>query len=168
MSYQHIASVGNKPDESLVHTTTHEDIFDSVDDFEEREFTAHNVNESEVLNIEHHASAQDKNNGGTLNLHNSFVLLDIDAEQAEHVLGEAVSGDKESTHTILNMQSDKNISVEENSLRKEALNHSTNLENPSKVVKMNSQSVALSSSNLLLDSTNGRLSFPITGPTSLD
>jgi len=47
------------------------------------------------------------------------------------------------------------------------LTHSTNLEDPGNLVKRTSEPAALSSSNPLYDTVNGRLSFPIAGPSSL-
>lgn len=60
---------------------------------------------------------------------------------------------------------DKNPNVAENSLEMVILAQSTNIEDLGNLVKKNSQPVALNSSK---DTDNGRLSYPITGPSSLE
>lgn len=124
------------------HTDLNEDSFDSADDFEEGEFQ--DMTESGVHNIEHPALVHHKPIAGNLKLHNSFELLETSTEQVEHVTGQAISGDKESTLILLDMYTDKNPDVEDNS-----------------------QPAALSSGNHVLDSVNGRQTFPITATAVL-
>jgi len=80
----------------------------------------------------------------------------------EHVTGQAISSEKEFTPIALDKQFDRNLDVEDVSLGMIDLTHSTNLENPCKLVKGNSQPAALSSGNHVLDPVNGRRTFPIT------
>lgn len=94
-------------------------------------------------------------NADNLTLRNSFELLETDTEQ---VIGEAIPNDLESTHTILDMQMDKNPNVEENSPEKVILAQSTNIEDLGNLVKKNSQPVALNSSK---DTANGVARDPI-------
>jgi len=77
-----------------------------------------------------------------LKLHNNFELLELDIEQG---IGEATTNDKKSTPTILDLQIDKNSSVDDISLGKKHLNHNTTFEGPSKLVKRTSKLVELSS-----------------------
>jgi len=80
--------------------------------------------------------------GENLKLHNKFKLLELYIEQG---IGEAITNDKKSTPTILDLQVDKNPSVEDISLGKKHLNHNTTIEGPSKLVKRTSKLVELSS-----------------------
>jgi len=136
----------------------------SVHDFQEGKVDKSNT-DYEILNAGNHELGIAQKNGENLTLHNNFELLESDTEQGT---GEDIPNDKEYTPIILDRQLDKNPNVEEFSLGKEHLTRSTNIEDPSKLVKRASKPVDLSSSNPLLGTANGRLSFPITGPSSLD
>lgn len=98
-----------------VHSDAQEAPFVSLSDLEDGEVAAKDNNDSEALIIEHSSTAQHQNNGDNLNitLHNSFELLENDAE---HVTGEAKPCDEEPTPTILVMQLDKNPNVGGSSL----------------------------------------------------
>ena len=154
-------AVGNKPVKT--HIDTHEATFVSADDFEEGELSAPENNDLEILNTEHHAMIQNPNNGSnsSLNLHNAFELL---ASGSEHVTGVAQPNEEESTLITLDVYIVKNPNVEANSLGKEILTQSTNIEASG---TKNPKPIALCSRTPLLDSVNGRQQFPITDPSSL-
>lgn len=158
----HNITVGNKP--AKTHIDTHEATFVSADDFEEGELSAPENNDLEILHTEHHAQNPNNENNSSLNLHNAFELL---ASGSEHVTGVAQPNEEESTPITLDMYIGKNPNVEANSLGKEILTQSTNIEASGKLSKKNPKPVALCSSTPLLDSVNGRQQFPITDPSSL-
>lgn len=159
----HTDATGSKPAEASVHGDIHEVPYVSADDFEEGQISAHENND-----IAYHTTPQahvpDQSNSAKLTLHNSFELL---KGGTEHVIGDAKTSDEESIPILLDMYIDKNPNVEDNSLRKEDLNHNTNLDSTGNFVKRNSNFVALSSSNPLLGPVNGKKASLITGPSSL-
>lgn len=83
-----------------------------------------------------------ENNGDNLTLHNSFSMLESEAEQGTNINN---TKDKEATSTILDRQMVKNPSVGEILLEKMQLNHSTNIESPSKLLKRVSKTMDMSS-----------------------
>lgn len=83
-----------------------------------------------------------ENNGDNLTLHNSFSMLESEAEQGTNINN---TKDKEATSTILDRQMVKNPSVGEILLEKMQLNHSTNIESPSKLLKRVSKPMDMSS-----------------------
>jgi len=173
---QDIVAVGNKPAKPLM--DNYEAPFVSADDLEEGEFSAPEYHDFEILisapldNFqqqlnEDNARAQSPHNIDNLNLtlQNSFELLESDSER---VTREAKPNDEESAPITMDMQIDKNPIMGVNSLGKENLTQSTNLEDPGKLRKRTLKYVASSLSNPLLDSTNGRRSLPIIDPYPLD
>ncbi|KEH34363.1 hypothetical protein MTR_3g465210 [Medicago truncatula] len=150
----HTQAVGNKPAMLSVHSDAQEAPFVSLSDLEDGEVAAKDNNDSEALIIEHSSTAQHQNNGDNLNitLHNSFELLENDAE---HVTGEAKPCDEEPTPTILVMQLDKNPNVGGSNPVLDPVNRR--------------QTFPITSPYSLDQSSNiGRLSFPNVTAVSLD
>lgn len=120
--------------------------------------TAQEVTEKEGVNVDLTESAviQKDIDSSTLTLHNSFELL---VEESELPSEEARLVDKDLALTSKDMLIDVSENVEEASKEKVGLTQSTNSEAPCE--NRSSQIEVLISSKPLIESDNGRQSFPI-------